>query len=326
MSAIFQLGPNVYGKFTDNGGSGYSFAYTRLDIYGSGDMYATKEDFVLVSRDYVQDATAWSTGVGRLTGNAYIEDGVTSLVSKMFKTNESPGIEHNMYIGNGITDIPEYFCYNFGGTHELDYALRWNNIYFPNGCNVETVGAYAFLGQSLLENIELNATVEYYYQSCFYACYMLEHFASGNNTIDGYIGLGAFQHCRALQHLTFTENTIFYDSVNPNVYACFFLNWNTGVDCDENGWLYTYIHGYIGVAQLLDWNDAQRHPQFDQVGKEIYRLMHNNIMHVIRGYDSGHLPQKHKGRIYWLRFVADGDPKQSPLVIRHKGTLHYISK
>ena len=58
----------------------------------------------------------------------------------------------------------------------------------------------------------------------------------------------------------------------------------------------------------------------------ILKLGHLNRIVNINGYSSGLLPFKHLGRIYWLKECQNGDANQSPLVIKHNGTIHYISK
>lgn len=64
--------------------------------------------------------------------------------------------------------------------------------------------------------------------------------------------------------------------------------------------------------------------KFDE--EPLLRLGHMGNIVGIKGYDSGLLPFKHRNRLYWMRECQNGDANQSPLVIKHKGTLHYISK
>jgi len=56
------------------------------------------------------------------------------------------------------------------------------------------------------------------------------------------------------------------------------------------------------------------------------KLGHMGEVIGINGYNSGFLPFKHLGHTFWMRECQNGDANQSPLVIKHKGTLHYISK
>jgi hypothetical protein len=58
----------------------------------------------------------------------------------------------------------------------------------------------------------------------------------------------------------------------------------------------------------------------------ILKLGHLNRIVNINGYSSGIYPFEHLGHKYWLKECQNGDANQSPLVIKHNGTIHYISK
>lgn len=320
--SIFQVGDNAIATFSVTYDPEQYIGippFDTVEFGGSGAIYEDLSNALLISSDFTTRSSYLECAMNSL-GDIHIGDEITQLNHNMIYGFNVSHVD--LYLGSGITDLP-YFC--FGIPRMANHYIYFDHVYFPSGCNVMTVGQGAFQNQNFLQTIDLNDSIQYYARDCFNECSLLTHFADGNNRIDGKIYTDAFVNCKALQHFTFTENTVFVQEENPTVLP-FRLPQDTGVDCDEDGNLYTYIHGYIGVAQTLDWiTDAHRNAQYDQPGQEIYRLMHNNTMHIIKGYDSGHLPQRHKGNLYWLRFVEDGDPKQSPLVIKHKGVLHYIS-
>ena len=316
----FRLGQNVECKWYDYDydiGSGNQMHATDCVITGSGAISEFPNQADSWSQDY---PVGWGTNRSRIIANFNVVD-IPEEVTSLCRGFCDGWRANTLNIGSQITEIPQRFisasyAFNTG----LGSGIKY--IRFPNGCNVTRVNAYAFdidttyaQMDSLIE-IDLNDNILEYGEYCFYKHNKLTKFSLHNN-LKGIVGNAAFLYCQDL--IEFNIESTASISLNTNT---FYVNPGQGQGYHDDK-LITYVTGDRTKIAQIDWSGCNRY--LADVGK-IIRLKHLGNIIEINGYSSGLLPFEHLGNIYWLRECQNGDANQSPLVVKHEGTLHYISK
>lgn len=318
---IWNLGNGIEGKWIDyDYQSGNELHATEFIIEGSGDiLYVPGYTMKSHSSNYNPPLGS------RPTGNFDVVD-IPETITGFPNTGTSRGFVDGWYantinIGSQVTSIPSHFVYT---NMALNYGIGGGVYYirFPNGCNVLTVGEEAFRTQSTyalmrsLIEIDLNDNIQSFGRYCFYRCNLLEKF-SLHNIINGTVDEGAFYYNDKLINIEFGNNAQVDLSHNT-----FLVNQGQGPGYTGDNKLITYATGNQLIINSIDWDSCNRY--VEESG--ILRLGHMGQIVKINGYSSGIYPFEHLGHRYWLRECQNGDANQSPLVIKHNGTIHYISK
>lgn len=140
-----------------------------------------------------------------------------------------------------------------------------------------------------------------------------------------HIGKSAFANQKYLENITILNENYQIETYTGNVYSQIFgVGLNTGTNNDEHGCFITNLVASDDIKRF-DWYNVFNR-KIDQLANTILRLRHNNKVIEINGYNEGLLPFEHKGHTYWMKECQNGAANQSPLVIKHKGEIHYISK
>lgn len=329
--AKFQIGENLTCKIQLNAWN----VTTWLGIEGSGEMYDSASDFVML---YSESAffSNWDECERALSGSVIIPNGVTSIASSMFWKGDYIGSLTQVVIGKDVKKIGEKAFSGLGGFVYIekvliDSAAQIEEIgaeAFANCYNLETIdfhgtptiiGTRAFANCYKVEYLNLNKKIECIQAETFNNCYKLIEFNKGNRVGqlgENYQVNGTFLNCNCIDHFTFTEETEFNEQTAFN--QTYKVELNKGSNCNEDGLQITRIktnnpyclnHNWIGIEN--------RYPIFES-GIPFIVLNHLGKTIVINGYDSetGNIPVKHGDVILWLKVVNEGDADASPLVIK----------
>lgn len=360
----FKVGPDLYITVShplidDNGN--YTNLMNKVLLFGSGEIYENYFDVRMVQHTLhgygprVAELTdqGWTSPYLDLEMLGYaqqysfcdiiIGDGITHLGTLSTETSSNPlaGFhtgsveEYEQYEDyekwNGRKIKEEYCC--LFASKDLEYIGRHINIgyYFPGLVHIQfsegsklkeinDIGYYyASENRQLLETINIPPTCKIGGDG-FCNCTKL-YYINNTNSFGGFLeSTQGFDGCDSMIEFTLPDSESGYFAY----YGVYASSHDPHYDPATYPQIPTVIRGNSSGVDSYDWYLLGR--EVTIIDSTILRLGHMGSIVPINGYPNGLLPFRHNGQIYYMRECQNGDPNQSPLVIKHKGSLHYISK
>lgn len=317
--SIWQIGPNVQAE-------GYVAGMTSflIEIRGTGDMYEDTSQFINIT-----DTTTWFSLVSLCESNVIIPDGVTSIASNFWYTNDYEQTTPYLYIGKDVQRIGENAFQNISGK-----GIQTLEVGKPSA--LKSIGARAFRGCALIKEMDFQGTVTEIGEACFQGCsnleivnlstelgiipdlafgdcYKLKRF-NKRNCMQGWQGINTFNNCVCLDYLEVADDFEIY----PNAFDySLFVPKGTGDKYDEDGCLVTRIKtksvALITYPYKTQWNRSFIFVQ----GTEFLYIAHKGRWIKISGYNEGDMPVSHENVYMWIRLVEQGSLSGSPVFIKH---------
>lgn len=276
-----------------------------------------------------------------------IPDGITSITNNFMFQQIAPTQKqtYNMiktiFIGKDVERIGDG-AFASGSTYSI-----LEKIIFDNGTRIKCLGNNCFTNNSELKTIDIKeakptlgtgcfsfcANLEYinfgaYLENiphmCFAYCSSLIEFNKGNtiksfDNSSGYV----FIYCNNITYFTFHENCAFNNTTE------FYVELNSGSDCDENGFKITEIRGLSTHAQCYKWSKKSNRKVVCSQPYLVLKHLEKNV--IIKCYPKPwenidkYYPIKHKERIWYLKTSKLEDTAISPLVVHDRSEKVYIS-
>ena len=179
---------------------------------------------------------------------------------------------------------------------------------------VTEVGEACFQNCSSLVNVHLASELGILPEDTFGGCKKLQKF-SEKNKIEGWTGIRCFKDCNSLTYLELPDN---YRIGHSYFDTSLFVERNAGINCDEEGYLITYIKSkspdLIAYPAKMQWN---RVFVFVNGTKFIY-VAHKGKWIKISGYDEGDIPVSHENVYLWIKLIEQGESNGSPVFVKYK--------
>lgn len=322
-----------------------------LEIRGTGAMYASVDDFVLiVSQDYDTIIPTWAVqAIGnRFENSVVIPSGITSIADKFTYSIYTPYFAH-IEIGADVESIGDWAFDKYSGTIVRFTILSDKISYIGNRAfrnNINTTGIsfngsdLTYIGYRAFENCREVVDLNFGNINCnikgraFENCYKLQRFCIDNRIqgLDlssgsqiGDVGNKHFYECRALTDFKIDTNATFPTRA-MNMTKYFFVTLNSGIDCDENGKLRTHLDTTNSRALAFNWNFENR--VIEDAAKPLIVVFDENQNPVIfKGYKN----KKYVTDIpifiedqsaMYLRTVDINDPTGSGLLIQGDNNVY----
>lgn len=343
----FNMGSNIVGTFTETAVGSDKY---RLSISGYGYMYDdASTDFTRVgahNRNYM--------ALLPLCEQQYVEvpSRVKSVAKRCFRDlgKNTDGVDQ-VLIGEDVEyiDNQAFYCTSYSGNKLKNVALLGDEPKLTSlgsecfyNCDglietmfrgyVETIGPYCFDGCYNLESIGLADDYQYsntYGRAAFRNCWKLSRISNNNTIVSINTELENYTNCKSLQFITIRDpiDEIYDpDSEYLNAYDLY-VGINEGVQCDEDGYLYTYL------ATPFDWyfNEEKVHWRSD-IHRHIIQITPFSVyvydrgsIIELHGYDDGDLPVLHEGQWKYLNVARDSSNRDySNVHFTHNGRWYQI--
>lgn len=360
----FKVGPNLYLKVSDpliDNNDNCTNLMNRVVLFGSGEIYEDSYDTRIVEYtngyrpqvvEYINEGWQSPYVDQGLLGYAkkysfcdiIVESGITHLGTLSTEQSANPlagfntGSEaeyaqYENYTKWNDRKIKDEYCCMFV-SKDLEYIGPHVNIgsnfpglvhiQFDNGSKLKEIRDigeyYATSDRQLLETINIPPTCIIGGDG-FMNCRRL-YFINSTNSFGGFAEFSqGFAGCDSMTEFTLPDKESGEDATKFSVYSA---HYDPDYDPDYYPKITTILRGDTSGVNEEDWLILGR--RVILMPSSIIRLGHMGNVININGYNTGFMPFKHNGRTYWLKECDNGDVNQSPLVIKHNGTLHYIRK
>lgn len=338
-SVLFKVGDSVYAdvKVID----GFS---CNVTISGSGYMYPDREYFQCIMSDVSNNY--WTYWSDRLKGDIVIPNGVKSIASNMFNCGDLFDNIGTLYIGNDVEYIGDSAFYSLMGkgvksiVSTSTVLKSLGNACFSNNKKLEqanfngtvtTLGPHCFKDCENVVSLNLSDQLDMLYPLTFDNCYKLKKFNNGNrirlidNSADAHAN-GIFRNCRCIEYFTIDNSCTFDENSGYAWTGYFYVDLNTGSNCNSDGLQITTIYTNNPEAIAYDWIVHDNRYAIFVKGTEFIYCAHKGKWIKIRGYNReyGDIPVSHEQIYLWIKMLEQGDPDGTPIFLAHNGKWYQI--
>ena len=350
----WQVGNSIYAEFEEfriSSGPTQGTWYT-LSISGSGEMFASKNDFIEilepgeVPHDWpmnrvVQDELVIGSMIETIASDTF--RGLGEYYASL--SNNEPGVKR-IYIAGPIWKVgARAFQNGSGGQYK---GIGQITIL----ANITYIGEYAFGYQRWINGLRFRNTVKYCEAFAFYECNNLYYvdFADDWEAVNG--GGSIFYNCYKLNVIS--PHNMIASPRSRNYYNCRYLTRMTIADpenfgrnytknglyvelntgnpdyLDPDGYLITEVAGLDNISGY-DWETIWKR-DFNRI--YVVYVWHNNKVYLahegrwieITMYESGDIPLAHED-VWWFLKWTQGveNPNHTPLYVAHNGHWYQVN-